>query len=212
MNLRRYSLCLLLCCTAAWAVKPGPYIGAGVGSSRIDTPDDYLFQDDQTDRKATKEIGGVGGKVFAGYNLNQYFGIELDYADYADSLYTATVGDNESSIKYSMSAASLVGKSYIPIGKTGFNFYALAGGAQVFNKVQFKDGGIPFIGIPIENGTTSTYKLRPVYGTGITFDFSQRVSSGLEYTHIEGLGDVKVDASAIADADMVAVNLAYHFG
>lgn len=219
MKLMQFTLWLVALCVShmVFAAKPGAYLGAGIGGSRIDTPDDYLFNvDSAANADNSKEIGGLGGKVFAGYNLNQYFGIELNYADYARSLYTANIGENESSIKYSMSAASLVGKTYLPFGTSGFSFYALAGGAQVFNKVQVKDGGIPFVGNPIDDvspsGTTSTYKLRPVFGTGITYDFSERVSSGLEYTHIQGEGDVKVDASAIADADMVALNLAYHFG
>lgn len=196
-----------------FAVTPGAYMGAGIGSSRIETPDDYLFDVDAIGGETTKEIGGTGGKVFVGYNLNRFFGIELNYADYARSFYSAKWGDVESSVKYSMSAASLVGKSYLPLGRSGLSFYALAGGAQVFNKVQYQDGGIPLIGTPVDiSGTTSTYKLRPVFGTGITYDFNQRVSSGLEYTHIQGEGDVKVDASAIADADMVAVTFAYHFG
>ena len=58
--------------SASFAVTSGAYVGGGVGYSVFSNFTDATVQGN----------GGVGGKVAAGFNFNQYLGIEAGYAMY----------------------------------------------------------------------------------------------------------------------------------
>jgi OOP family OmpA-OmpF porin len=121
------------------AATPGAYAGIGLGSSTLRTPDSYLFNIDNAYSGTNKhQRGGLGGRVFAGYNVNNYFGLEAGYASYASSQYKASADGANASLKYSLDAVSLVGKAYLPIDDSGFNVYALGGLADVRNQVHLQ--------------------------------------------------------------------------
>ena len=206
-------LCLSTLTTLAFAAKPGTYLGAGIGASSLMTTDDYPFDYTAgTQGEASRQRGGLGGRVFGGYNFNKYVGLEAGLAAYTPSKYSATVDASNSSLKYSLNAFDVVGKAYLPISDSGFNLYALAGGALVNSKTKFSDGGVPAasgFSLPAA-GSHSTTKVRPVYGLGASYDFSA-VTTNLEFSHIQGLGDTDTNGNAIPSANLLTLNLAYNF-
>lgn len=207
MKLGLTVVALAVMSSAAVAANPGTYIGVGAGVSNLQTPTNY----DTTGLSShSRSIGGFGGRVFAGYNFNNYFGLEAGFADYANSTYKASVtGVGSEKLTYSLWAANLVAKAYLPISDSGFNVYALGGAAYVNSKVQdtFSGNAIPNI-----NASKTTKKVRPTYGIGAGYDFNANVSTNLELSRIQGTGNLKTSASAIPNANMLTLNVAYNFG
>lgn len=201
----------------AYAAKPGFYVGAGLGASRLDTPNQFLFNISQTGGKTSRQLGGLGGRIFGGYNFNEYFGVETGYARYAQSTYKANLQGNStnSSIKYSLGALDVVGKGYLPLSNSGFNLYGLAGLARVSSQTQYKNqGGVPLAqGIVTPRTGTHTYsKVRPVYGVGVSYDIPQtNFVTNLEFSRIQGSGNMKTSQSAIPSANMLTLNVSYNF-
>ena len=197
----------------AQAAMPGAYAGIGLGGSRLDTPNEFLTLTDEGDlgvpTKKTKDIGGLGGRVFAGYNFNQYIGVEGGYAKYARSLYKLSVPSifNES-VEWNMSAVTVVAKGYLPLGESRFNVYALGGAAEVFGETKATASGLGLS----DQEKKSVSKLRPTYGVGVSYDVNSHITTNLEFSRIQGQGNLKKSSKATANADLVTLNVAYNFG
>jgi OOP family OmpA-OmpF porin len=199
------------------AASPGAYVGLGMGGSTVRTPDSYLFQSNNGFDRFTNEHqhGGLGGKIFAGFNFNQYFGLEAAYATYAKSSYKASTNGTSATLKDSLTAFSVVGKAYLPIEATGFNVYVLGGVAEVRNQVNYSNSGVA-----LAQGVSAKYKsgnhlysdLRPVFGVGANYEVAHNVTTGLEFSRIQGKGNFKTSPSAIPTADMLSLNIGYNFG
>jgi hypothetical protein len=200
----------LLLAGIANAATPGGYVGVGIGDSVLRTSNP--FNTSHTSGLSTSSSrGGLGGRVFGGYNFNNYVGLEAAYATYANSTYKASVRGIPSanaSVKYALDAFSLVGKGYLPIADTGLNAYALGGLAEVRNEVKASAGAFGQSASDRKNTNT----LRPMFGVGVSYDMAEHVTSSLELSRIIGSGDTKTSASAIPNADMVTLNLGYNFG
>lgn len=200
------------------ATTPGAYVGVGAGASTLRTPNSYMFNIDNAFNagSTSRQRSGLGGRLFAGYNFNQYFGLEASYATYASSTYKASLDGDSASLKYSLNAINLVAKGYLPLGNSGFNAYALAGLADVRNQVRYNNANdIPLangVTANFKNGTTNYYRIRPVYGVGVGYDLAQHITTNVELSRIQGAGNVKTSASAIPNADMLTLNFGYNFG
>ncbi|MDX1901027.1 MAG: outer membrane beta-barrel protein [Gammaproteobacteria bacterium] len=204
----------------AHAAKPGAYVGGAIGLSSLETNKFYQANDINpvyTSAKITRTSGGLGGKIFAGYTFTQNFGIEAAFAKYAGTKETlsASNGFSSTSQKYThdLSAISLVGKAYLPFGEgSKFNLYALAGAAEVFSKAN--NPAVPanvYYTSPL-SGSKTTHTLRPVYGIGASYDINSKLTANAELSRIQGKGNTRTSLSAIPDADMLNVGLAYNFG
>ncbi len=199
----------LLIAGMANAATPGAYIGAGIGGTMLDIPDVTDLSDAYI--SISQERKGFGGRLFAGYNFNKYIGLETAYAVYANATIKASIQDLGITISdtYSLSALSLVGKGYLPFGESGFNVYVLGGMAEVMGKERVKASGL---GVPPISDSQTTYKLRPTYGAGVSYDFTDHVTTNLEVSRIQGEGDMETSSKAIPNADMISFNLSYNFG
>lgn len=201
--------------TLANAATPGAYAGIGLGGSKINADSTSLFKNNtDTTGTASSQNGGLGGKLFGGYNVNQYFGLEANYAAYARTTNKANVAGNSASAQYTMRTASLVGKAYLPIQE--FNLYALGGAAEVYSTVNYNNkshGAITLNNnLALKNGSTTTRQLRPVYGVGASYDVTSHVNTGLEFSHIQGSGNTNTSAKAIPSANLLTLTAAYNFG
>ncbi len=196
------------------AATPGGYAGIGLGVSTLRTPDSNYFAL-IAPGETSRERGGLGGRLFAGYNFNKYFGLEANYQTYTSSIYRGQTGNSSSSLRYSLNAVDVVAKGYLPLDDSGFDVYALAGLAVVNDTVKYNNGGVPFasdITANFNNGSTTYHRLRPVYGLGASYTFNSKVTTSLEFSRIQGNGNQKTSASAIPSADLLTLNLAYNFG
>lgn len=194
----------LLIAGAANAITPGAYVGAGLGDSILRTPNVNKTPGVST----SQSRGGLGGRVFAGYNFTKNFGLEAALAAYASSTAKASMAKMNISQKDSLNALSLVGKGYLPLGDTGLNAYVLGGLAEVRNELRTTGNAIP----SSQTGTTTTDSLRPTYGVGMSYDLPNQMVTSLELSRIQGKGNMRTSKSAIPNADMISLNLGYNFG
>lgn len=203
--------------SVANAATPGAYAGIGIGGSKINAGSSKgMFTNTTSDTTTTKTSttsGGLGGKIFGGYNFNQFFGLEANFAEYARTTNKMTVDNTSASAKYNMSALSLVAKGYLPL-QHDFNLYALGGAAEVFSKVNYSNNsdGVILANNNLKAGSQTTRKLRPIVGVGASYDVNSQVTTGLEFSHIVGSGNVNTNAKAIPNANMLTLTGAYNFG
>src|SRR3990167_666608 len=218
------TLCLAAVSSLAFAAKPGFYAGVGAGYSKLATQNQLTYIGNGTYNSTSPSY--LSGRLFGGFNLNPYFGIEAGYAKYGDvnyKNYVAPTGESlvglkhrfggltdltvlanptSSTASYSLYAFDLVGKGYLPIGDTGINAYALAGLAYVTNNLSYTADST--------KTNTTTSRLRPTYGVGVSYDIPQTaISTNLEFSRIQGAGNVKTDSTAIPNADMASLNISY---
>jgi len=187
------------------AITPGAYVGVGAGASILRTPD---INNTTPGVSTSQKRGGLGGRLFAGYNFTSNFGLEAAYAAYASSTAKASIGNISASEKNSLNALSLVGKAYLPISDTGLNAYVLGGLAEVRSQERVTGHNIP----ASLTGTTTTNNLRPTYGIGMSYDLPSHMTTNVELSRIQGSGNMKTSDSAIPNADMISLNLGYNFG
>lgn len=194
----------------ASAAITGPYVGIGGGYGLLRTPDSHLFVDAFTTSNSHSRGGGAG-RAFFGYTLNKYFGIEGGYAAYTSSHYSASAigGLLNSSLRFEVNTADVVGKAYMPFGTSGFNIYIIGGVARVFEYTKYTDGGILTNFPAPAAGTTSTFSTRPIYGVGASYDIMCNLVTNVEYTQIQRDGSSVTGTPFIG---LATLNLSYHFG
>lgn len=198
---------------SANAFTAGLYVGGGLGVSKLDTKDHSLFDDKGWGSiESSIKQGGLSWKAFAGYNLNEYFGVELGYANYADSKASGTVVRNNGSFavsrKNELRAVTFVGKAGLPLGETGISIYAIGGGAQVNSRLDYQISGGNW---NANSNSISESKFRPMYGAGVGFAMNENWNLGLELTRIQGEGDGSRKQKLFPNADALMLSLAYQF-
>lgn len=198
---------------AANAAIIGPYIGLGGGYGNYKSPDKPIFIVSGTGSNTNHAHGGLSGRAFVGMNFDPYVGVEGGFTRYARTLYQGSTFSDTASLSYYALAYDVVGKAYLPFGHTGFNLYAVAGAARVSVTTHFSDTGLPMnsdIAMPAP-GKTHTYKTRPLYGAGLSYDFGQHISANVEFTQIRHSGDFATNPYAIPDMDLITANITYTF-
>lgn len=193
----------LVLVSAANAATTGGYVGAGLGDSILRTS-----HINEPGYSSSSSRGGLGGRVFAGYNFNENFGLETALAAYASSTAKVSGLGRSGSQKVSLDALSLVGKGYLPIANTGLNAYVLGGLAAVRSEMRLSGNAVK----TVNQGTTKTTSLRPTYGVGMSYNLPNNMVTNLELSRIQGKGNTSTDKHAIPNADMVSLNLGYNFG
>ncbi len=207
----------LLLTTLANAAIVGPYAGIGLGGSDITMANTFKKSgvDEFQYTDTTTKSRGLAGKLFAGYNFNQYIGLEAGYSIYAKRtdkgiFNVENVQLSKDSLQHKIRAISVVGKVYLPI-QQGFNVYALGGAAKVFQTLKYTSDTLNGYN-DISYYSKTTNALRPLYGIGASYDATSQVTTGLEFSHLQGRGNTNTSATAIPSANLLTLTAAYNFG
>lgn len=142
---------------------------------------------------------GGAGRIFAGYNFNEYAAIEGGYTHYAASTYDveqASCGDPQ----IRESGWDLVGKGTLPYGK--FGAYGKAGISYMRVSLSGSLQPSETLSSCSSNGTTQT--LRPTAGIGASYSLNPQWLFDLSYSRVFGGSNVK-------DADFAAFGVTYRF-
>lgn len=222
----------------AHADGQGFYIGASAGYSALNTPGGDAFSVTSSTGSAlyvedssSSDIGGFGGNIFAGYNFNKNFAVEVGYTKYADSNYSSTqseyagsAGDyslvgtpNNASIDYSTSSIDLFAKGTMPI-MAQVSGFAKVGVSYVMQGVDYTNPtGTPDISLDSgsfatpESGNTTQTALRPSGALGLSYQATEHLSASIFAQGFLGEGDFSSDSSAIASAYLVGASVSYDF-
>ena len=169
------------------------YAGLGLGISSIGDVEDATV----------KNGSGFAGRVFAGYNFNEYFGVEGAFA----KLHTQNYVLNDYSwlsFNYQLSALSLVGKLYLPLNDR-FSLNVSLGGAQMYTD---------FDATTVFDATThyqdSSNTLTGVAGLGAGFDINDNLKTTLDFM-VYGQKDGDESHFGVPETTLFTVGLAYKF-
>ena len=160
--------------------RQGFYLGAGLGDFSASANGPQGFDDIELDSDDTPT------KLFAGYRMNRFFSVQLDYIDFGESSATTNLLD----IRQDTSglAPNVIGT--LPIGFV-----------ELFAKV-----GMMWydVDLDIENDhTISDSGEDPIYGVGVGLTLVERLSLRLEYEI--------VDVETLDDAEAVWLTAAWRF-
>lgn len=210
---------LLIGSTVACAAPSGLYVGAQLGSGGIDTTAyrNKVDRDLQLVRSNPEESvtasynrtdeKGLSGRLFAGYDFNDYVGIELGYSEFAKNQYQGLVttrgSDNYSDYSvdssFKTSAWDINGKVYLPLKNFSaalnpVKLYAKAGMAYVTQKINLgsqtverSDAGTRTVQDSDFRNLTMR-KWQPTYGIGLTYTLNYNLALDASYMEIQGGG------------------------
>lgn len=204
-------LCLSAVAGLTHAAKPGAYVGAGLGEGMLQKP-----------KYATNKHDNVlAGRLFAGYNFNECFGLEAGLAKYgqasnkfnANYLLTPTnLVNYNATAKTNLTTFDVVGKAYLPIQNSGFNLYGLAGLSYVHNytsvEVNTKDANG---NLGHAKASMKQNSVHPIYGVGASYDIPDtNFVTNLELSRTQGSTKV-FGGKKSPNVNMLTFNVAYNF-
>lgn len=240
---------LAFVCSGSEAATPGFFAGVQVGAGKINTKDykkvvDINYQNARAEEGSNVRAaynnaneGGFSGRLFGGYNFNDYFGVEIGYSEYAKNSYDSLVSSRETSSfvgyqdrivnsSFKTSAFDLLGKAYLPLKNitpalAPVNLYAKLGMAYVIQKVNVGshllnryDSGSSVVEDPDFRNMTNR-KWQPTYGVGAAYALTNKVALDASWTRIQGSGGSIGTGNFngfTAETNLFALGVVYHFG
>ena len=181
----------------------GFYVGGQAGYSQAYL-DKTLSQYEGVGVNITRSSrSGLAGRVYGGYNLNKFLGVELGVAKYAEYKYNVSTGG---SLKGNAYAADLLGVGTLPLGGN-FNLFAKGGMAYV----EEKEKAHGTTGVTFGNGKTSDtdHFWRPELVLGASYDLSDSLSLNLSYSRIFGKEDT---SKYLPSLGLWGLGVQYDFG
>jgi hypothetical protein len=183
----------LISAQSAFSSNSGGYAGFGLGISSLGAADDALATSDS----------GFAGRFFLGYNFNEVLGIEGAVASLHDQDY-ALAGYSWIIYNYKLSALSLVGKVYLPVGER-FNLNLSLGGAKMYTDVDETS---------VYNSSyhykKSSNMLTGVVGFGAGFDVTEHLKTTLDLM-VYGKQDGDQNHFGVPQSTLFTLGLAYKF-
>ncbi len=194
----------LIFTSAAIADDKGLYVGGSLGYSSIDTLSggeiDALLATGGITSTSSVDDSDLGWKFFAGFNFNQYFGIEMAYVD---------LGEAEAS---SVITAPTAGTAAIAAEADGFSFaavgrYPLSNNIDVFGKVGVFAWDVEGTGNVTSGATTvalngDTDGTDVMFGVGGEYEITKNIGVRAEWERY------KLDSD---DVDLFSIGLEYDF-
>lgn len=200
MNIKTITNTILLATTLtnfAYAAIPGPYLGVGAG---YNTMRDFS-------NAHTTDAGGIGGTLFAGFNFNEYIGLEASYRHYTQTNFQF---DNSNyNFDCSMHSFNIVAKGYLPFGADNkFNFYGFIGASGVYVSTDLNYQSYYYNASQLDSDSNSAVLLTA--GIGMDYAITQSVTLGAELAGTQAqAGDNH--HIGIPGTNMFNAMLAYHF-
>jgi OOP family OmpA-OmpF porin len=210
--------CAILTSQAAWAgedtfINPewankAWYIGAGLGQSRANVDDvrlkNSLTANGATLNSFTTDERSLGGKLYIGKQLNQYFAIEGGYFDLGKFGFNSTTSGNgvlNGEVGFRGVNLDLVGQlplsqRFSLLGTVGMN-YAKASAHFTGNRL-----------FAATNPNPSERKLNAKVGLGLEYKFSEALAMRAEVERYR----VNDAVGNRGDVDMATLNLVYKLG
>jgi hypothetical protein len=198
---------ILMLCDICYAVGPGWYLGLGAGSTDVHAKT-FTFNipdGDPPTLTVSPSTTGIGERLFFGYHINPYAGMEFGFSHYGNATYKipadSAISCNNPSIRQNGFDAEGVGS--FPLSKSGFSIFAKLGMAIMYAGSSGTLEGDATTN-PCGSGTSSKAAVRPLYGVGVSYDLSQSWVSDISFTRVNGGGNIQT-------ADMIAISFSYHF-
>lgn len=197
MKLKQTALAIaaLTLATHTFAVRNGPYFGLQMGQSKTNNPTEPVQTAPGSSVMVSPSNSGMAGRLFLGYNFNEYAAWEFGYDYYAPSKYSVhSSTGNDPAIR--QGGIDLVGKGIFPFSDTGLSVFGKAGFAFVRTSTSAT--------ILNSHSGSGSNAIRPTIGVGIGYDINQRWVADLSYNHVFSGGNVK-------NIDVLLLGISWHW-
>ncbi len=223
----------LVASSVAMASNSAFYLGANLGESQIAKgllPNTVpVLADNQAvpglaAKRTDLKKSGFAGRVFGGYMINRYFGLEAGFTLYHSAKATYSYRDivgalnqvNETdTMKIKQNSIDVMAVGQLPIA-AGFALYGKVGAAYVNSKLTNTADSSLLMHIPIinfnvnhseEDATSAKAKqLVLAYAAGVSYAINQHISLQAEWMHVNGKKNA-YKTNGVAVADLKASNL-----
>ncbi|MDR3477687.1 MAG: outer membrane beta-barrel protein [Gammaproteobacteria bacterium] len=185
LSLAIASLAGLFIASTASATIAGAYVGGQLGWGQTN-----IFKGVNTQGYKTNDTG-IAGRLFGGYQINQNFAAELGYMKFSNATVKHESGDIQTY------AVDIAAKAMMPLSNS-FGVYGKLGAAYLNESFGISNGN--------SRVSFSEGKVYPELGVGVSYDFTQQLSTDLSYTRIQ-----KTSNGNLNSTDFVGLGLSYHF-
>ncbi len=225
----------------------GAYIGGQLGYTKMNegkgfrssakTIGSTVENGTKTGTKSIKDNGGLGGRVFAGYQFNRNFAVEGGFTKYASNKYNAasnvalpTQQTALNDVKVTSHSFDLDGKVILPLdtmsdSMKGFSVYGKAGASYMVSEAK----GSTVSASSDQNAITSTttsFKdkhsaIAPIAGAGVSYQLENGLAVDVDYTHVFGRNGISSTTANptsftnlkkfVPSSNDVMGGLSYHF-
>lgn len=219
----------------AQAAIPGLYIGTQIGMGNVsnsgiseqfmsdliaDAFGDTNFSITTFDHATTSGYG-FAGRVFMGYQIGYFWGIEGGWRKFSSLPVNATAvgpdffgAPNEFSAsttgRLSVTAFDLIAKGIIPLPYC-FNLYGTLGLAYLQGYSHVTMTGFETIPGPGATFTSTdnnvTSRFYPTFGIGLGYDLKKGIEADLSYSRIQKVGN----STTLGSTDFAGLGLIFHF-
>ncbi|RDI39205.1 outer membrane beta-barrel protein [Aquicella lusitana] len=203
-GIAKYAATTVFTCTfalQAYAVAPGFYTGLMLGSASANGGTQQAQTDTTppTTTPATPKSTQFGGRIFIGYKINQYAGVEGGLTYFSDIKYDTKDVDTCNTPKVGVRDFDIVGKGSFGLGS--FEIFGKAGAAVVYERTS----GALNPDLTRECGlSTNEVKFRPTVSAGASYDLSQNWVADISWNRV-------MVGGAISSIDFYALGISYHF-
>lgn len=185
----------------AYAVAPGFYMGIMGGPATNDGGTQYVQPATGTTTiPATPKSSQFGSRLYMGYKINQYGGMEGGLTYFSGINYDTGDVPACSGVKVRVRDIDFVGKGSIPIGNS-FEAFGKAGVGLVY--VTTSSPMNPDFSSTCGNSNYSN-KFKPVVSIGANYTLTQNWVAEASWTRI-------MVSSAVSNVDLYALGISYHF-
>ncbi len=181
-------------CAMANAALPGYYVGGQLGWADTNYSSGDLKGNASVSPITSAGIDdtGIAGRIYGGYQFNQFWGAELGYDQFSNTEIKHINGINGLNATIKEYAIDLQGKGTIPISDS-FGLFGKAGLA--YQKINTDN---PLSGNP--------GRINPAFGAGMAYNFTPNFSVDVAWNHIQKWG------GPIPSTDMFTGGVGYNFG
>jgi opacity protein-like surface antigen len=157
----------------------GPYIGGQLGYAN----ENYSRNQYNPPLSATSvDSKGFAGRLYAGYDINQYFAAELGYSYLPQVKYKNVAGSNNN-VTFHQQMVDLTAKGTAPLNDQ-FAVYGKAGAAYVHRgSFDYKQSGVNF-------SQAALTKVVPTVGAGVKYNITPHTFADVSYSYYFKSGDL----------------------
>lgn len=184
---RIFYLMIILITQSSFAAPAGFYTGIEAGRAYTH----YRPTDVSGVTTAQIDNIGFGGRIYAGYQWDANWAAEIGYTYYPLTHFN-NINQTGFNGRINETASDLMGKFIIPFS-CKLNGYGKLGFAHINAG---KEANLP-------GGNKSEFC--PTYGLGLSYDITTNVPIDISWRRVQQIG-------SIADADLLAIGISYHFG
>jgi len=208
--------------STSYATGAGFYLGGQLGETNTHNKQQNLqtgnlfpgipFLFNQGTTLVNANNTGVGGRIFMGYNVNSYFGIESGYTHFGATHYKVgspmpplAAGNPLGNPGIQENGFDILGKGSFPFSASGFGIFGKAGIAIVRTSLAgsltttFNNTTGQYV---TKTGTTNY--VRPAIAIGASYDITQRWVADLTLSRVLG-------GAGFQSGDLYSLGISYHF-